>query len=115
MSERIVYLIIGGILALSYMRIAPKAALGFGILSLGAASNVLVMFINNGKMPVFTGWVFDGELSSPTHYPMDGTTYLPLLGDWIPLGWFIIISIGDVLIYSGLLMVVMGLLNKRHT
>lgn len=73
----------------------------------GAAMNSLAKFFNGGKMPVACSgeeWCLRAVFESPRHILMDAGTNLFLLGDIIPIGFFGIISAGDILMAFALLL-----------
>jgi len=77
--------------------------IAFIFYSVGAIGNTLVVYKNGGKMPVFDK---DGKYSkklekSKTHCLLTKETKMPYLADIYEL-WGGMASIGDILIYIGL-------------
>jgi hypothetical protein len=92
---------------------------GFLIFMVGALANALVIWSNDGRMPVSIEAMNQAGLESyipalqeglDKHQLMDNQTNLPWLGDWIPLirpyGEHQVISIGDVIQSTGITLLV---------
>ena len=79
-----------------------KLLYGLLFAMLGALVNLFVMVVNGGKMPVYTGFYFETDL----HFGFTNFSEVnyPYFTDIINLHWFII-SIGDILIFFGALIV----------
>ncbi len=62
----------------------------------GGGSNLLAMVSNGGVMPVkMANFVLD-----PTHQVMTAATHLKLLCDIIPVGQYLVLSLGDVVLFT---------------
>ena len=66
----------------------------------GILLNCIVVCANQGRMPVLTRENEDAD--SMTHKNMERHTRLRFLADWIPLGERLMISPGDVFLWTGL-------------
>ncbi|MBI2674400.1 MAG: DUF5317 family protein [Candidatus Yanofskybacteria bacterium] len=90
---------IGVIAILLLLWFKNKTQLGFLVISMGLASNTLVIFVNGG-MPVSSD--FSGDFILPTGYLIaNDQTVLTVLSDWIPgLFWEEYVSPGDYLLSS---------------
>jgi hypothetical protein len=63
---------------------------------IGGGSNFLAMMVNGGTMPVrMANFVLD-----PTHHAMTAATHLKLLCDIIPVGQYVVLSLGDVILFT---------------
>ena len=81
----------------SVPRHACYAVLCFGI---GYGCNQLAMYANNGKMPVFVD--HPGErVADATHSLANASTHLAFLTDWISIGDWFYISVGDIFAQFG--------------
>jgi len=81
---------------------------GFKLIMLGSALNFLAILLGNGRMPVYGPLANKmGLLPSIKHALLEKFTPILLIGDVIPAytpwGRKFLISIGDVLVYVGLL------------
>jgi len=82
-----------------------KLVMKFCVISMltGACLNYIVLFVNDGKMPVDT----TEPVISERHIPMNESSRLTMLADIfhaeLPYGVKATYSIGDVFIYSGVL------------
>lgn len=76
-------------LAVNYRR------LGFNILLIGIASNLLVKIANGGQMPVFFQ-----DIASDSHIFIHADTNFKILSDVIRVGGYYM-SIGDICVYVG--------------
>ena len=105
------YLQTASILALLWpilkFRLYPQAIVGAVMVTVGSALNRIVMYVNDGMMPVvpsfsgFTKYYHEGALEvsqDVRHVIMSDTTKLNFLADYIDVG-FSVISIGDVLVH----------------
>jgi len=81
---------------------------GFKLIILGSALNFLVILLGGGRMPVYGPLANRmGLMPSIKHILLEKFTPILLIGDIIPAytpwGRKFLISIGDVLVYAGLL------------
>lgn len=95
---------------------------GFTMIAAGFFLNFMAILLNGGRMPVSENGLFlagQFELhqilengNSITHVLIDDSTVFPFLGDIIPFvrPYFFpkVVSVGDVLIFLGLILFVMG-------
>lgn len=107
-------------------RLFSTACIGSALVAIGSFLNRLVMNANNGQMPVYptlSRWTIyfrDGAIEDANdvlHNVMTAESKLKFLADWVDCG-FSILSVGDVLIHSFVLIVVYKTvieLNKRIT
>lgn len=88
----------------------------------GTVLNRVVIHANHGKMPVLptlsklTGYYHEGTLSlgiDSLHIPMTQDTKWNLLGDYIDTG-FSIMSIGDLLIHSFVIIIVYAVIKNKN-
>lgn len=99
---------------------------GFGIFFVGVLANSLVIWLNDGRMPVSVDALYAAGLENlipelkvglTKHQLMSDSTVLSVLGDWIPLnrpyGEHEIISIGDVLQSTGIAFLI-GKIIRGH-
>lgn len=93
---------------------------GFPFITVGAASNTVVILLNGGKMPLSkTTLVLAGlpaDTMDPKHVLMTSATILPFMGDVIPvnfLGLHYACSIGDLFVYTGLFLLIYLNTKKR--
>lgn len=105
-------------------RLYGTACIGCLFVAIGSWMNKLVMNANGGQMPVYptlSRWTIyfrDGaieEANDYLHCVMNSDTKLKFLADWVDCG-FSILSLGDVLIHSFVLIVIYKTvieLNKR--
>lgn len=97
-----------------------RSSCGFRLITAGVASNLAVILLNGG-MPVSAAAVnvAGGEVASSAfsrgnlfHVALHAATKLPLLADVLPAPGFQglrgVLSIGDVLMYTGLIVVVVA-------
>lgn len=101
-----------------------SACIGCGLVTIGSVLNRVVMNANGGQMPVYptlSRWTIyfrDGAMETANdvfHCVMTSETKLNWLADWVDCG-FSILSVGDVLIHSFVLIVIYKTiieLNKR--
>lgn len=89
-------------------KLYPQALFGSAMMITGTLMNKLVIYMNDGKMPVFptlsklTGYFKPDSLSQSgdgLHILMTGDSKLNFLADYVDIGWSIM-SVGDVLIHS---------------
>jgi hypothetical protein len=112
----IVYLIVYGLIIAGLW--VNRHYIGLLIVAAGAFSNAVVIFVNNGRMPVSSGalakiGVFAGsdlvkKAVNAKHVIADGGTKLSFLSDIIPLRGFIglgmgVVSVGDLIIGVGIM------------
>lgn len=99
-----------------------SAVAGCSMVLIGTVMNRIVMEANGGKMPVYptlsrlTRYYRPGALEASgdaVHCLMNESTKLPLLGDWIDVG-FSIMSPGDLLIHGFVFIVVYHTLLKLN-
>lgn len=84
------------------------------IVGVGTLLNLIVMIFNSGKMPVLT----DMSVTDLRHSVMTGESKLKILGDIIDLPYPLSIgmaksSIGDIIIFVGLMFIVAQLVGKE--
>jgi len=105
------YLVLGWWL-LENARVSPGSArLGFGVVGVGWALNLLAV-VPNGGMPVSESALERAGIAPATsvihghlakHIPMNHGTILRALGDVIPLSWFrSVVSPGDIVMAVGI-------------
>ena len=105
------------------LKLYKPGLVGAGFILAGTALNNLVMYANNGKMPVFPSLTYlTGYVKSDTfqkindiHILGNADTQMIILSDIFDVGWSIL-SIGDVLIHTFAGIVVYSAiveLNKR--
>lgn len=88
-----------------YLKLYKPGLIGAGFVVLGTSLNNWVMYLNNGKMPVFPSLTYlTGYVKSDTfqkindiHVLGNADTNMIILSDIIDVGWSIL-SIGDILI-----------------
>lgn len=95
---------------------------GMALMGTGTFLNLSAIALNGGRMPVslyaipeqFRQQLISGT-NSPLHAAMTNDTLLPFLGDIIglPLIWNKVISVGDLLISLGLLLLAHGLIKGK--
>ncbi len=100
---------------------------GFTMISAGFFLNFIVILLNNGRMPVSEyGLMLSGQLdfynilkngNSITHVLLDDSAVFPFLGDIIPFArpYFFpkVVSVGDILIFVGLIVFVVRTVIRR--
>ncbi len=102
------------ILPILLYKLYVPAIAGSGLVFLGTILNKIVIFFNDGKMPIYptlsklTGYYKVGAIekgSDALHILVNENTKLVYLTDYIDVG-FSILSIGDVLIHSFIFVIV---------
>ena len=120
------YLQTASILALLWpilkYRLYPQAIVGSVMVVVGSTLNKIVMYANDGMMPVvpsfsdFTKYYQDGALEAAhdmRHVIMSDSTKLNFLADYIDVG-FSVISIGDVLVHLFTTIVICSVIAKLN-
>jgi len=86
---------------------------GFPFITIGAASNTVVILLNGGRMPLSKATLvlagLPADTMDPKHVLMTSSTILPFMGDVIPvnfLGLHYACSIGDLFVYTGLFLLI---------
>ena len=120
------YLQTASILALLWpilkFRLYPQAIIGAIMVIVGSTLNRIVMYANDGKMPVlmsfsgFTKYYNDGAIEASNdvrHIMMTDTTKLNFLADYIDVG-FSVLSVGDVLVHLFTTVVIYCVIEKSN-
>uniref|UniRef100_A0A7C2NYL0 Uncharacterized protein n=1 Tax=Schlesneria paludicola TaxID=360056 RepID=A0A7C2NYL0_9PLAN len=75
----------------------PALWLAAGLIVLGMALNLLVIFVNDG-MPARVSAEEIGDDERLHYHPLSESTRLAVLSDWIPVG-SLLVSPGDILLF----------------
>lgn len=102
------FMILTLLLPILRRRIIWPTMIGVGLTMVGTIMNRIVIYANNGKMPVYPtvskwiGYYKEGQLDGSIdalHVLMDGSSKLPFLADYVDFG-VCILSPGDLLIHA---------------
>src|SRR5688572_24476569 len=116
---------IGSFVSIAWFAGANRREIGMPLIALGALSNVAVI-VANGGMPVSRHAMRLAGLAENlranlfvrgAHHPMTSDTRLPFLADIIPLRYGTVVSVGDLLIWAGLMLLLQQLMvgpRGRH-
>ncbi len=115
----------GYITSIAYIVVAFFAVInwripGFLFIMAGTLSNAFVVIINGGKMPVLQKTLvlagLPANMMDAKHVTMGANTLLPFLADVIPINFLNLhyaCSVGDLLVYTGLFLMVYLNAKKR--
>ena len=104
-SWRLLFIILGALPLVIICCITMRKRASFFLSCFGMLLNSLVIFLNDGRMPISPIMYHEAGIQKPlgsSYVFIDETTVLPTLGDWIYFPHAIgIFSPGDVLLWTG--------------